>query len=70
MDERKMAGNKVLPKAWLNGFDWTFAQRFNIRTSIELFVLKIPAFGNTRTVIGNYKNRVLSTVIKTNKYGK
>jgi len=29
--------NKVLPKAGLNGFDWTFA-------------LKIPAFVNTQTV--------------------
>ncbi len=60
--------NKVLPKAGLNGFDWTFVQgstfvlRFN-------FSAKIPAFGNTQNVTGkrgkNSKNlqKTLLTVI-------
>lgn len=35
-DEKQRTTNKVLPKAGLKGFDWTF-------------VLNIPAFGNTQT---------------------
>jgi hypothetical protein len=30
----KTVGNAVFPKAGLNGFDWTFVQGFNIRSSI------------------------------------
>ncbi len=41
--------NKVLPKAGLNGFDWTLVQGQHSFFD-SCLVLKIPAFGNTRTV--------------------
>jgi len=56
--KRTPAGNMVLPKAGLNGFDWAFVQG---STAVILlnFSAKIPAFGNTRTVTGNRMTRQL-----------
>lgn len=43
------ATNKVLPKAGLNGFDWTFVQGSSFVLRLN-FSAKTPAFGNTRNV--------------------
>ena len=43
------ATNKVLPKAGLNGFDWTFVQGSTFVLRLN-FCAKTPAFGNTQTV--------------------
>ena len=48
--------NKVLPKAGRNGFVWTFVQGSTFILRLN-FVLKIPAFGNTRNVICNRLNK-------------
>jgi len=47
--DKNTAANKVLPKAGLNGFDWTFEQvsTFVLRLN---FCAKNPAFGNTQNV--------------------
>ncbi|OJV27938.1 MAG: hypothetical protein BGO32_01935 [Bacteroidetes bacterium 37-13] len=50
--EKKPSDNKVLPKAGLNGFDWTFLQGSTFVLRLN-FCAKIPAFGNTRNVGGN-----------------
>lgn len=52
MKLRSTADNKVLPKAGRNGFVWTFVQGSTFILRLN-FVLKIPAFGNTRNVSGN-----------------
>jgi len=46
---RKTAANKVLPKAGLTCFDWTFVQGSTAVLRLS-FCAKIPAFGNTQTV--------------------
>lgn len=38
-----------LPKAGLNGFDWTFVQGSTFLLRLN-FCAKSPAFGNTQTV--------------------
>ena len=55
MKLRSTADNKVLPKAGRNGFVWTFVQGSTFILRLN-FVLKIPAFGNTRNVTGNITN--------------
>ena len=52
MKLRSTADNKVLPKAGRNGFVWTFVQGSTFILRLN-FVLKIPAFGNTRNVGGH-----------------
>ncbi|KFC22831.1 hypothetical protein IO90_04500 [Chryseobacterium sp. FH1] len=47
---KQRTANKVLPKAGLNGFDWIFVQGSTFVLRLN-FCTKIPAFGNTRTVI-------------------
>ncbi|MCO5254318.1 MAG: hypothetical protein M9892_08155 [Bacteroidetes bacterium] len=47
--EKRAAGNKVLPKAGLNSFDWTFVQGSTFVLRLN-FCAKNPAFGNTQTV--------------------
>jgi len=42
--------NKVLPKAGLNGFDWTIVQSSTLVLRL-IFCAKISAFGNTRSVV-------------------
>jgi hypothetical protein len=58
----KTAANKVLPKAGLNGFDWTFVQGSTFILRLN-FCAKIPAFGNTLSVMCKpmTKNYVLSS---------
>jgi len=47
--EKRAAGNKVLPKAGLNSFDWAFVQGSTAVIRLN-FCAKNPAFGNTQTV--------------------
>ena len=51
---KNRTANKVLPKAGLNGFDWTFVQGSTFVLRLN-FCAKIPAFGNTQNVIGQCK---------------
>ena len=54
MRKIKTAGNKVLPKAGLNGFDWAFVQGSTFVLRLN-FCAENPAFGNTQTVSGQAK---------------
>ncbi|QLH34050.1 MAG: hypothetical protein HWD62_18060 [Cyclobacteriaceae bacterium] len=56
----KTAANTVLPKAGLNGFDWTFVQGSTFVLRLN-FCAKFPAFGNTQTVTGHAKIRQRNT---------
>jgi hypothetical protein len=58
IDDRKESRphNKVLPKAGLNGFDWTFMQGSTFVLQLS-FSAKIPAFGNTQNVSGQLNQR-------------
>src|SRR5690606_13502549 len=49
--------NKVLPKAGLNGFDWTFVHGSTFVLRLN-FSAKNPAFGNTQTVSGYVRTTV------------
>ena len=52
---RKTAGNKVLRKAELNGFDWAFIQ---CSTSVPRlsFNVDIPNVYNTLTIAAHFKD--------------
>ncbi len=47
---KQRTANKVLPKAGLNGFDWTFVQGSTFVLRLN-FCAKITAFGNTQNVV-------------------
>ncbi len=51
---RSTTTNKVLPKAGLNGFDWTFVQGSTVVILLN-FCAKNPAFGNTQNVTCHLK---------------
>jgi hypothetical protein len=51
---KQRTANKVLPKAGLNGFDWTFVQGSTFVLRLN-FCAKITAFGNTQNVVRNNK---------------
>jgi hypothetical protein len=48
MTKQRIA-NKLLPKAGLNGYDWTFVQSSTFVLRLN-FCAKIPAFDNTQNV--------------------
>jgi hypothetical protein len=52
MNEENRTANKVLPKAGLNDFDWTFVQGSTFVLRLN-FYAKNPAFGNTQNVVRN-----------------
>ena len=54
-EKKQRTANKVLPKAGLNGFDWTFVQGSTFVLRLN-FCAKIPAFGNTQNVMPHPKN--------------
>jgi len=60
------AGNKVLPKAVLNGFDWTFVQGSTFVLRLN-FSAKNPAFGNTQNVSGQLKTTDTKTKHEKNQ---
>jgi len=53
---KKTAGNKVLPKAGLNGFDWTFVQN-------STFVLRFPPHRQAVDVMCYYEMRAILIII-------